>query len=87
MNITLIGMAGAGKSHIGKKLSERYGLEQVDGDILLAERFGKEIQSILDELGEDKYLESKVISASSTRKAATAFSYLPAAASSTTSQR
>jgi len=32
MNITLIGMAGAGKSHIGRKLAERLGLSVLDVD-------------------------------------------------------
>ena len=53
MNITLIGMAGAGKSHIGAKLAKRLELELLDGDALLAEEFGKVIQEILDEIGEE----------------------------------
>jgi len=57
MNITLIGMAGAGKSYLGKKLADKFGLTQIDGDDLLAAKFGKPIQKILDEVGEEKYLE------------------------------
>jgi shikimate kinase len=60
MNVTLIGMAGAGKSYLGKKLAEKLGLEWVDSDVLLSEAFdGRDIQSILDELGEEKYLETE----------------------------
>jgi len=59
MNLTLIGMAGAGKSYIGKPLAEHLGLELIDNDILLAEAHGKGIQSILDELGEESYLEEE----------------------------
>jgi shikimate kinase len=60
MNITLVGMAGAGKSYLGKKLSEELGLEWVDSDALLSEAFGgREIQGILDELGEEEYLETE----------------------------
>jgi len=57
MNITLIGMAGAGKSHIGKKLAERLGLTLLDVDRDLWEvKYGKGIQEILDEMGEEKYV-------------------------------
>ena len=60
MNITFVGMAGAGKSYLGKKLAAQLGLEWVDSDILLAEAYGgKDIQTILDELGEEKYLETE----------------------------
>lgn len=66
MNITLIGMAGAGKSKIGKRLAERLGLQCIDIDDVLAETHGKGIQSILDEVGEEEYLrreEEALISA------------------------
>ncbi len=57
MNVTLIGMAGAGKSHIGRKLAERLGLHFLDVDRDLWEaKYGKGIQEILDELGEEKYV-------------------------------
>lgn len=60
MNITLIGMAGAGKSYLGKKLAAELGLDWIDSDLLLSEAFdGKDIQTILDELGEEKYLETE----------------------------
>lgn len=60
MNVTLIGMAGAGKSYLGKKLAERLHLDWVDSDVLLSEAHdGKDIQTILDELGEEKYLETE----------------------------
>ena len=63
MNVTLIGMAGAGKSHLGEKLARELGLEWVDSDVLLSEAHeGRDIQSILDELGEERYLgtEAKI---------------------------
>ena len=57
MNITLIGMAGAGKSYIGRRLAERLGLALLDVDRDLWEvKYGKPIQEILDELGEEKYV-------------------------------
>jgi len=50
-------MAGAGKSHIGRKLAERLGLQFLDVDKDLWEvKYGKEIQEILNELGEEKYV-------------------------------
>lgn len=63
MNLTLIGMAGAGKSYLGKKLAQEFQLDWVDSDVLLSEAHGgKDIQGILDELGEERYLgtEAKV---------------------------
>ena len=60
MNVTFIGMAGAGKSYYGKKLAERLNLEWVDSDVLLSEAYGgRDIQSILDELGEEAYLREE----------------------------
>ena len=59
MNVTLIGMAGAGKSYLGKKLAEELGMEWIDSDIELAKAWGKSIQSILDDIGEEKYLETE----------------------------
>lgn len=60
MNVTLIGMAGAGKSYLGKKLADALDLEWVDSDILLSEAYGgKDIQAILDDLGEEKYLQTE----------------------------
>ena len=57
MNITLIGMAGAGKSYIGRRLAERLGLRMLDVDRDLWEvKYGKPIQEILDELGQEKYV-------------------------------
>jgi len=59
MNLTLIGMAGAGKSYLGKRLAKKLALEFIDSDDRLAEKFGKPIQEILDELGEKKYVETE----------------------------
>jgi shikimate kinase len=59
MNITLIGMSGAGKSYIGKRLAGRLGLTFTDIDDLIAEKHGKPIQQVLEELGEDAYLDTE----------------------------
>lgn len=56
MNVTLIGMAGAGKSYMGKRLAKRLSLELIDVDRMLLEpAVGKPLQEILDEMGEEKF--------------------------------
>src|SRR3989344_6141562 len=60
MNITLIGMAGAGKSYIGKRLAKRLGMDFIDIDDCLKQTHGKGIQEILDEVGEEAYLEKEL---------------------------
>ena len=57
MNVTLIGMAAAGKTHIGKQLARRLSLDFVDIDDRLEERYKKPIQALLEEVGEEKYLD------------------------------
>ena len=57
MNVTLIGMAAAGKTHIGKHLAQRLSLDFIDIDDLLEETYKKPIQALLEEVGEEKYLD------------------------------
>ena len=60
MNVTLIGMAGAGKSHIGNLLAKKLGLEFIDVDRHLWESInGKPVQEILDERGEKWFLDEE----------------------------
>ena len=40
-SISLIGMAGAGKSSIGKKLAKHLEFHFVDSDLLIEEKYGK----------------------------------------------
>ena len=57
MNLTLIGMPGAGKSYIGKLLAERRGLEFLDVDRhLLEPTHGKQLQEILDAMGSERFM-------------------------------
>jgi len=60
MNVTLIGMAGSGKSYIGKRLAEYVGVAFLDNDEELEKAHGKPIQSILDALGERAYLDEEM---------------------------
>ena len=58
MNVTLIGMSGAGKSRVGKLLAEQLGLEFVDIDRhLLEPSRGKPLQDILDEMGDEQFMQ------------------------------
>jgi len=57
MNITLIGMAGVGKSVIGKRLAEALHYEFIDIDERIEGKFKLRLQEILNRLGEQGFLE------------------------------
>lgn len=60
MNITLIGMSGAGKSTVGAVLAEKLGWAFVDTDTLYEEKIGgKNLTEHLAEVGEDMFLEEE----------------------------
>ena len=63
MNITLIGMAGAGKSFIGKALARKYGLRFIDIDAIIEQDSGKKLKNVVGELGDRKFirLEQKTV--------------------------
>jgi shikimate kinase len=50
-SISLIGMAGAGKSSVGKELSKMLGFTFIDSDDLIEAKYGKNLQKILDDEG------------------------------------
>ena len=50
-SISLIGMAGAGKSTVGKELAKILNFRLIDSDILIEEQCGKSLQKILDDEG------------------------------------
>jgi shikimate kinase len=56
--ITLIGMPGAGKSVIGKRLAKRLKLKFVDTDLLIEAHYKMPLQQLLDKEG---YLELREI--------------------------
>ncbi len=76
MNITLIGMAGAGKSFIGKKLAVRLGYTFLDIDTVIEAEYGMPLQSVLDSLGEEAFLnkESEILLRETTGKDSYVFS-------------
>ena len=57
MNIGLIGMPAAGKSFIGARLAEHLGLEFVELDRILENAVGLKLQKVLDELGDERFIE------------------------------
>jgi shikimate kinase len=56
-SISLIGMAGAGKSTVGNELSKVLDFRLIDSDILIEEQYGKSLQKILDDEGYVKLRE------------------------------
>ena len=50
-SISLIGMAGAGKSSVGRELARTLGFRLIDSDVLIEKQHGKSLQNILDDEG------------------------------------
>jgi shikimate kinase len=50
-NVILIGMAGAGKSTVGRPLADRAGMAFLDTDAVIEAREGRSLQEILDTEG------------------------------------
>ena len=63
MKMTLIGMAGVGKSVIGKALAEKLSFRFIDTDAAIERETGLGLQDIIDKLGEKEFLliEEKTI--------------------------
>lgn len=58
-NIILIGMPGAGKSTVGVLLAKTLGYGFLDTDILLQQREGALLQTILDTRGAEAFLDAE----------------------------
>ena len=56
-NIILIGMPGAGKSTLGVVLAKIANKRFVDADLVIQERCGATLQSIIDERGPEAFIE------------------------------
>ena len=56
-NITLIGMPASGKSSVGVVLSKRLGKRFVDTDIVIQEKYGKLLKELIEEHGDDGFIE------------------------------
>lgn len=55
--ISLIGMAGAGKSTVGRVLGDRLGWAQVDTDHLIEAAYGKRLQDVTDSMSKEAFLD------------------------------
>ena len=62
-SITLIGMAGAGKSTIGKQLAKLLDFKFLDGDLIIERRINQSIQNFLDQHGGKEFtkIEEEVL--------------------------
>jgi len=58
-SIILIGMAGVGKSTVGRELSVALDYRFVDLDVYIEEKLGRAIQDIIDEEGESAFSEKE----------------------------
>ena len=56
-SISLIGMAGAGKTTVGKSLAKLLNYSFIDGDIKIEEKINQTIQSYLDQYGRKAFKE------------------------------
>lgn len=57
--VVLVGMMGSGKSHTGRMLADRLGLDFYDSDSLIEERAGCKVSEIFERFGEEKFRESE----------------------------
>ncbi|SDB51153.1 shikimate kinase [Desulfonatronum thiosulfatophilum] len=57
--VSLIGMAGAGKSTLGRALAERLGWALVDTDRLMEAHWGGSLQALLDRFGLENFLRAE----------------------------
>ena len=56
-SISLVGMAGAGKSSIGKKLADYLGFNFIDSDLLIETEHQESLQQVLDGSGKENFLK------------------------------
>lgn len=55
-NIILIGMPGSGKSTLGVVLAKKLGYRFVDSDLLIQEKYGKTLERLIEEYGDDGFI-------------------------------
>lgn len=63
MVFTLIGMPGCGKSCMGRAISRKLGMRNIDADRVIEQRKGKKLHELIEEFGMDgfKQIEKEVL--------------------------
>lgn len=56
-NLVFIGPTGAGKTSLGRRVAERFGLRFIDLDVLITELAGSSVAELFEHLGEDGFRE------------------------------
>jgi shikimate kinase len=59
--VVIVGMMGAGKSHLGRKLAGALGLDFFDSDSLVEQKAGRPVSEIFQDFGEARFRESEKI--------------------------
>ncbi len=59
MNITLIGMPGAGKSFVGRSLAEKINFYFIELDKIIEEMYGLPLPTIVEKFGEGDFLDKE----------------------------
>lgn len=59
MNITLIGMAGVGKSKVGRALAKRLNYNFIDTDEIIEKNANLRLQQIIDEFGDEEFIKAE----------------------------
>lgn len=57
--LVLVGLMGAGKSSIGRRLAQRLGVDFVDADVEIESAAGRSIPEIFEELGEPAFRDGE----------------------------
>lgn len=57
--LVLVGLMGAGKSSIGRRLAQRFGVDFLDADVEIETAAGRTIPEIFEELGEDAFRDGE----------------------------
>lgn len=57
--VVLVGMMGVGKTHSGRRLAERLGLEFYDSDKIIENKAGRSVAEIFEQFGEEKFREAE----------------------------
>lgn len=57
MVFTLIGMPGCGKSCMGRALSKRLKMKNIDGDRVIEKLYGKKLNELISEFGNEEFMK------------------------------